>query len=130
VETPAKVSRYEAMPERAEATESGFSVLGLYYLNLEYIMPAKFKVQIDDKYRIVTIPANFVLEKHITVQTGKSKGETKWIPDGFYPKLEQALSGYTRRQMLEATPTCIDELKSLLGRLTDAIQAISKEVTV
>jgi hypothetical protein len=82
------------------------------------------QIQINDLWRISTDPQNFIIEKKSTVQSGKTKGEVKWNPMGFYTTLNMALTGYCRRCMLDGEETTFDELKESLRVLQAEITAV------
>ena len=87
------------------------------------------KIQINDTWRISTDPQNFIIEKKTIVgKEGDNKGNINWVSIGFYPTLEQALRGYSRRFMLDGDETTVDEIKSSLDVLKAEISRVTASI--
>ena len=82
------------------------------------------QININENWRISTDTHNFIIEQKSIVEKGKSKGEVKWKQMGFYPKMHQAVEGYSRRFMLNGDETTVEELKASLAVLSKEIAAI------
>jgi hypothetical protein len=89
-------------------------------------------IQLSDKYRITSIPMNFVLSERKVVEKGDNAGQEVWKEVGYYPSLEALLRGMFKRR-LQASECVgvieiIDEIKTAVNCLSKAIAIVQEEV--
>ena len=75
-------------------------------------------IAFDKKWRIVTIPKNFVLQRR-----GKKDGESVWEVEGYYSRIESLLEGYKQKH-LRSVP--IKDLRDLISELAKVNQGIAE----
>ena len=76
------------------------------------------KIKLNDKFQVVGIPMNFVLEeKKINLKTG----EEYWQTAGYYPTLEILLHGLFRRGLQESET---EGVQNIIQELIFGVQAI------
>jgi len=84
------------------------------------------KLQINQDWRITTDSHNFILEKSRVAGKGEHRGEIVWSQESFYSTFESALEGLIRHETLLCQAESVIELKSLLSRLSEQIDACVK----
>ena len=86
-------------------------------------------ILIGTKYRLATIPCNFVIEKRtIAGKKAKILGKVVWERIGYYSTIEGALRGLLRNELLECNAKSISELKALVASVREDIALISDEL--
>lgn len=86
------------------------------------------EIYLDEKYRIVTVPLNFVLEKWEDSRLFRGeKTKEGWKVQGHYSRIEHLLWGYMRGNMFTSEAKNIEELISEVQRIEKKIDNIKWE---
>lgn len=81
-------------------------------------------ILLSDGWRISSDSHNFILQKLITVRKGKNEGKQIWKDVGFYNTLKNLLCALQSKKMLDSDCDTLEELKSIVGRLTEDIEQV------
>lgn len=75
------------------------------------------RIEIGDKWIITSDQYQFILNEKKTVKAGKKAGE-EWLDTiGYYPKINQLVSGLIHHHIQSSTISTIDELAAEIERL-------------
>lgn len=87
-------------------------------------------IRINDKYRITSDSANFILEEcHIGDKEGSmSFGKEVWKQVGFYQSINGLLNGLLRRTALESDAKTIQGLKDVFDGVHESIDALTEQL--
>ena len=84
-------------------------------------------IQLDPNHKLTSDKHNYIIEKKSIIQKGKNKGEIAWKPILFYPRLQQALQGYSERFLREGDCNSLESLEASIHGLYELIEGV-KEV--
>lgn len=75
------------------------------------------KIEIGDKWVITSDQYQFILNEKKVVKSGKKAGE-EWLDTiGYYPKINQLISGLIHHQILQSTICSIEEMAAEIKRI-------------
>ena len=81
-------------------------------------------IPITDTFRLSTDAYNFIIQEEVTVKSGKTKGEKHWVSHGYYNTIDNAMRGLCRRFMLDSEANSLDELKTLISKLSGLVEDV------
>ena len=84
------------------------------------------QIQIDEEYRLRTIPRNYLLEKRIAPKEKEDGTKTKesWADAGAYSTIKGLIKGYTRRAIIESQANSWDQVLEEIERLEKKIDRL------
>jgi hypothetical protein len=86
----------------------------------------EMKIQLNDKFRIVGVPMNFVLEEKKTIiRKGEKFGTEYWDVAGYYSNFESLLAGLLRRGVQESE---CEDVNLLIQEVKDGVRAIVAQI--
>lgn len=75
------------------------------------------RIEVDDKWVITSDQYQFILNGKKVVKTGNKAGE-EWLDTiGYYPKIEQLISGLIHHHIQQSTITSIEEMAAEIKRI-------------
>lgn len=78
-------------------------------------------LNLNENYRLRSIPLNIVLEKkHI-----RKSGKESWKTEGYYPDLEQALTGMLNRRIEESDAGSV---KEVVNEIKNAVHIATQQI--
>jgi len=80
-----------------------------------------FNIKVDDDYTIRSDDLNFILDKNMVSEQGKSYGRTI----GYYSSIENALLGFVKQRTLASNATSVAELIQEIRELNAYIKGIT-----
>lgn len=103
-----------------------------------------FRIEIGDKWIITSDQYQFILNEKKVAQSGKKSGE-EWLDAiGYYPKIEQLISGLIHRHIQNSTITSLKEMvveiekigvlfanaiEKMLGQYTPDLKILSRNLS-
>ena len=76
------------------------------------------RIEIDDKWVITSDQYQFILNEKKVVKSGNKAGE-KWLDTiGYYPKINQLISGLVHHQIQTATINSLTEMATEIEKLS------------
>ncbi|EDC5935596.1 DUF5405 family protein [Salmonella enterica subsp. enterica serovar Kiambu] len=76
------------------------------------------RIEVDDKWVITSDQYQFILNEKKVVKSGKKAGE-EWLDTiGYYPKINQLISGLVHHQIQTATINSLSEMAAQIEKLS------------
>jgi hypothetical protein len=89
------------------------------------------KIQLNENYRITSMPLNFILEERKVKQEGKQAGEEYWKTIGYYGNLDQLLFKLFNLRLqesnVEGIQNIIEEIKTAVIDIKQQIKLLENE---
>ena len=87
-------------------------------------------VQINETWRIVSDPYNFILQQSRIGTGRKNEGEVIWSTIGFFSSVQHALNRLLKEEMLQSEAESLSELKGLVRDVQTTIDTVAGELMV
>ena len=85
-------------------------------------------IQLNPKHRLTSDKHNYIIEVLSIPKKGKDKGKEMWSAQAFYPKLSQALQGYSERFLREGEANSLRELNTSIRALYGLCASVKEQV--
>jgi flagellar basal body-associated protein FliL len=88
-------------------------------------------IQLNDQYRLTSIPLNVVLEERKVILKGDKAGKEYYSTVGYYPNIEEALTAIFRKQIetseVEGIQLLIQEIKTAVKTIMEQMRVLEVE---
>lgn len=81
-------------------------------------------IQLDENYKIISDPLNYILQEKRIAEKGKNEGKEIWVNAGYHGTLQSALKGYIRKNIQNSDIDTVEGLIDRMNKLEETVKQV------